>query len=368
MIFKKFEADDIVAGRITKVASGFWPDRLTNWSASNFVDGFFQVTQSSATPNPAYGSSIYDIRKSMYYIDMYPNETYRQNNNPYFSVTYGHIAGSGSFDQETGSIRVTPTKAIYSQYKNLLLGITDEDGKFSFRTGSSTIDGDDIFVINFSSYEMKDRVDEGILEISLSGSNGVFTFRDDSVFQSQTSPVYNLITGSTSDGTSGVTPFYDGIGLFYPANGIVVFNAAKLDQLVGLSDMSPPAETNYFNGAATGSSYPTNPLAFSWSIRNSGQLMKVRRTENVPSRHYFVRVKNREFNYSNNPTYMYDGNDGVHQKGEIKNADFVEEPRTYITTIGMYNDANELVAVAKLSRPAVKSFTSEATLQIKLDF
>jgi hypothetical protein len=34
----------------------------------------------------------------------------------------------------------------------------------------------------------------------------------------------------------------------------------------------------------------------------------------------------------------------------------------------MYNDTNELVAVAKLSKPLVKDFTKEALIRVKLDF
>jgi hypothetical protein len=42
--------------------------------------------------------------------------------------------------------------------------------------------------------------------------------------------------------------------------------------------------------------------------------------------------------------------------------------QTYITTIGLYNDTNELLAVAKLSRPLLKDFTKEALIRVKLDF
>ena len=34
----------------------------------------------------------------------------------------------------------------------------------------------------------------------------------------------------------------------------------------------------------------------------------------------------------------------------------------------MYNDSNELLAVAKLSRPITKDFTKEALIRVKLDF
>jgi hypothetical protein len=79
-------------------------------------------------------------------------------------------------------------------------------------------------------------------------------------------------------------------------------------------------------------------------------------------------VKNRDFNYSNNPTYVYDGTDANNAIGTIRNSDFVDDPRTYPTTVGLYNDANELVAVAKLSRPAVKTFDNELLIKVRLDF
>jgi len=94
-----------------------------------------------------------------------------------------------------------------------------------------------------------------------------------------------------------------------------------------------------------------------------------RKIEFVPSRHYFVRVKNRDFNYSNNPTYVFDGTeDNIHAKGTIRNEDFISDPRTYVTSVGLYNDNNELVAVAKLSRPALKDFSSELLIKVRIDF
>ena len=48
--------------------------------------------------------------------------------------------------------------------------------------------------------------------------------------------------------------------------------------------------------------------------------------------------------------------------------DFINNPQVYITTIGLYNDTNQLLAVAKLSRPLAKDFTKEALVRVKLDF
>lgn len=386
MIFNLFDQTDIVAGRTSKVASGFWPDGSTYWSASLFSDDYYELTQSVATPSPSYGASVYDIRRTAYYLNVFPDDTYHSNNDPYYSVAYGNYNGdygSGSFDLDTGSILAFFPKAVYTQYKNLLIGSSDVNTKFSFKSGSSTVEADDIFVINFSSYKFKDQVDEGIFEITLTGSKGQFTFRDDSPFLAQAANDYDFVTGSINDATSTV-PVYQGIGKLYPSDGVAVFNASVIDDIVGLSGLSGvvgPVSTcpaGYSSDCIPGITItppgtvvPTtvNHKVFFWSIQNSDAAMSVRKTELVPSRHYFVRVKNRDFNYSNNPTYVYDGTeDNIHAKGTIRNEDFISDPRTYVTSVGLYNNNNELVAVAKLSRPALKSFDNELLIKVRLDF
>ena len=47
---------------------------------------------------------------------------------------------------------------------------------------------------------------------------------------------------------------------------------------------------------------------------------------------------------------------------------FIDNPQVYATTVGLYNDSNDLLAVAKLSKPLVKDFTKEALVRVKLDF
>ena len=83
--------------------------------------------------------------------------------------------------------------------------------------------------------------------------------------------------------------------------------------------------------------------------------------ETITSDYIFVRIKNSDFNYTTNPS-MISGS------GEFYFPSLVENPQTYITTVGMYNDNNELLAVAKLSKPLVKDFTKEALVRVKLDF
>lgn len=377
MIFSTFDPNqDIVAGRITRVASGFWPNGFTNWSQSAFVDDFWSLTGSVGTPS--FGTSVYDVRRTMYYLNVFPDVTY-YNTDPYFSIAYGNIGGnwgSGSFGLETSSIQASPTKAIYTQYKNMLLGTTDLDTMFTMITGSTTVAAPDIWTIDFSAYKMKDRIDEGVFQVSFSGSNGVVNLIDDSPYTGQNLAVYQLIRGTLDNPPS--SPIYEGLGLFYPADGVVVLNASVLAATIGLNNGVAPG-TGGPNPSGDGS-WIYNPglentQSFTYNHKTlfmtmqlcAASSMIVRKSEFVPGRHYFCRVKNREFNYSNNPTYVYDGTDGIHPKGQIYNADFISDPTTYITTLGLYNDNNELVAVAKLSRPAVKTFDQELLIKIKLD-
>ena len=87
-----------------------------------------------------------------------------------------------------------------------------------------------------------------------------------------------------------------------------------------------------------------------------------KRTENVSTSHYFVRAQNREFNFSNNPTFV-SGSDNAFAVSSFK-----RDPTVYITTIGLFNNANEMLAVAKTSQPIAKSFDKEILVKVKLDF
>ena len=45
-----------------------------------------------------------------------------------------------------------------------------------------------------------------------------------------------------------------------------------------------------------------------------------------------------------------------------------DQPVSYITTVGLYSDNNELMAVAKLSEPLKKTPSNEFTLRVRLDY
>jgi len=84
--------------------------------------------------------------------------------------------------------------------------------------------------------------------------------------------------------------------------------------------------------------------------------------ETITSDFVFCRARNAEFNYTENPSFISGST------GAVLYDLFINSPTTYITTIGLYNDTNELIAVAKLSKPLKKDFTKEALVRVKLDF
>lgn len=76
---------------------------------------------------------------------------------------------------------------------------------------------------------------------------------------------------------------------------------------------------------------------------------------------YTVRLADSEFNFTQNPSALT-GSDNT-----LKNNVTGSEFQPYITTVGLYNDSNELIAVGKLGKPLPKSRNTETTIQIKLD-
>lgn len=95
---------------------------------------------------------------------------------------------------------------------------------------------------------------------------------------------------------------------------------------------------------------------------------------------YHCKVRESEFNYTYNQTALsssigtvYDSNQEIYStsgsinKGDRKNNITGSAFQPYITTVGLYNDANELIAVGKMSQPVPKSANTEMTIIVKID-
>ena len=359
-IYKKFGTIDKVTNRTQIVTSGIW-------SGDN----------GSLAVQMTFTSSAQQTSKSgKYYLDVYNAVTSSDAAEVQFSIAYGDSRGYGAPTLEDDDASNRPTLATYNQYKNVLLDSADQ--YFTVLSGptasaNSTFDLTSFYAININRARYKERLDPGNIQIKLSGSVGLVTLIDDSGGTDENvttaGRVYNLVSGSLNIGsalTSSIKQYTDnitkqGYGLFYPDMGIILLNPNALTGSVSsslqASTLTTPINTYhlYSYGREIGAAAVLNALA-------SGSDFQVRRTENVSTSHYFVRANNREFNFSNNPTFV------TGSVGQFTQALFEKDPHVYITTVGLYNDANELLAVAKTSKPVEKSFDKEIAIKVKLDF
>ena len=320
-----------------------------------------------------FTSSAQTQDQRRYYVDILNATPSSSTSATQFSIAYGHALGSGS--QSVGQLNDSPSRAIYGQYRQLLL--SPEDTRFTTEGSGST---DYIYVINFKRSLLKERLDPGNFELplaamtnapnitnktgSLTASGSVITLIDDSSEASakigESGRVYSIVSGSINDGVhkvDGKSVYY---GLAYPDYGTLILDGKMLDQQLNFrtNTGSSSEGNNHF------SLYHSISGSFSKLNGNTqdNHVFLARNTEKITSTHFFVRIKNAEYNFSNNPSYV------TGSVGQIKEKSFIDDPKTYVTTIGLYNNRLELLAVAKLSKPLLKSFQREALIRVKLDF
>jgi hypothetical protein len=216
-------------------------------------------------------------------------------------------------------------------------------------------------------------MDAGNWQLRLKGSLGTFNLIDDSGKKfgdsfGKSGRVFSVVSGSLNLGTQNDATVKNtteattglGYGLFYPDRGIIVLNPKAIGALVGTVSDSQGTVIGNLSGSLDTASEQYNHKRLMYAISGSNDF-EARRTENVSTQHFFVRATNREFNYSNNPTY-------VNTDGTFTEPTFESDPQTFVTTVGLLNDSNELIAVAKTSQPIVKSFDKEVLIKVKLSF
>ena len=337
MSFKRFEADDLVVSAE--------PVSAPVWSTGTPILTSF-VT-SSTQPSTNSGN---------YYLDVYQTGSTLDGAAVQFAIAYADAVGSGSNPYNSAVEGRSYSSTIYGQYRTLVLG--DEESSFSF--GGTT--SEYFFVISIDRDRFKESLLPGSFNLTLSGSGTTKLYLTDNSISTPTltfndaGRVYQIVSGSNGSPYSGTgyTTASGSYGYFLPDVGILLLNGEALSGSAaagglgltvsrGTTTPTPTNMTNLFNAIKLGAAFQLNYK------------------ETISSQFVFTRVRNSEFNYSTNPSY-------ITGSGDLRISNMVDAPQTYITTVGMYNDNNDLLAVAKLSRPLLKDFTKEALIRIKLDF
>ena len=331
------------------VTSGIWQD-----GASNIETFFTSSTQYTNTGD--------------YNVDVY---RYDPANNAsasvQFAVAYGNRDGSGSLGTK-GATGDRTTAAIFGQINNLIN--PPETTTFTFQDNTTS---KQVYAVVLSRARMREAIEPGGWELHLSASRqgniagvtgSLLKLIDDSSvnnggnsFQRNFAPEYNIVSGTLVGGTTINTAASaegsDGsYGTFYPALGVLLLNPEKLSQ----------ADIKLIT--VTGSNSDDRNNRKLYNAIDDANYFQMRRKEEITSTHYFVRATSGQFNATTNETFYTQSAAGTKQVI----AGLSTDPKTYITTVGLYNNDSELLAVAKLSQPILKSTAREALIKVKLDF
>ena len=358
-MYTRFQNTDIVTREAQELVTSTWTNNTNNLKVAHTAS--IQADFTTATSS------------GHFYIDVYNDFTGSTSAEVQYAVSYGHRFGSGSpdFTNDTGSFGITATRTVYNQYRQLHF---NDDTKF-FEFGTHTPDS--VYVININRSRYKQRLTLGSLNLTISGAAtghaGMSTIKltDDSVTNGQTAdsnlgPVYNIVSGSngvlSGSKTNQLTinASASTYGNFYPESGLIILNADAFTGSINPAyysgsnqalDQQKPHERFLRHISTVGNQI---------SLDNTGSFI-VDTTEEINSQFYFVRAANSQFNYTNNESFI-DNNKNIRFTTMRLN------PKVFITTVGLYNDAFELVAIAKLSQPVAKDFTKEALIRVKLDY
>ena len=346
MSYIPFNAEDFVVSA-DSITSTLWSNN------SSTLTSFF--TASAAITNNAY-LPVYAV-----------NPTSNTTALPQFSLAYGQVNGSGSAPINATVTGSSPTRITYGQFRTLVNG--DENTNFNFGTGNTN--SPDLYIININRANYKEKLFLGTFNLWLSGSDGtnssLIKLTDNSISTTTVNycdagRVFDIVSGSngitTTSNFSGITAGYTvsgSYGKFLPDVGLILLNprALQLSASQGGIGLRPDL------GLTTNALLNINRGLY--GAISLGANFQLNSEETITSDYIFVRIKNNDFNYTTNPS-MISGS------GEFYYPSLVNNPQTFITTVGMYNDNNELLAVAKLSKPLVKDFTKEALVRVKLDF
>ena len=362
MSFTKLDPTDFVVSSDSVTAPAWSTNAPTLSNITSSGIGFYTA---SSTVSPGTSS---------YYLDVYQTNYTGSAAAVQFSIAYGHLGGSGSAPLNSLVTQNTPSRITFGQYRNLIYG--DAESAVNFGTGNTS--SLDLIAIPIDRNRYKGNLFPGTFNLILSGSNNaqlatptVLKLTDNSndistVTYLDCGRAFNIISGS--NGTAANSPVLPGAsgkgytasgsyGLFLPDIGLIVLNPKALS--ISNAPTSGGLGLTFTSSLDPSAGWYNNNLVFNAIV--TGSSFSLNSQETISSDYVFVRIKNGEYNYTSNPSF-------ISGSGNLIYSNFINSPQTYMTTVGMYNNNNELLAVAKLSKPLVKDFTKEALVRVKLDW
>lgn len=342
----RFDSTDMVTST-DQVITSTWSDN-TNLLQTFFTSSLQYIVASASS-------------QGQFYLDVYNEDPAASSSAAIqMAIAYGNRKGSGSVNfttDDADSDGYSAARSIYGQYRTIVYG--DENTDFQF--GNYT--PDDFYALNIERARYKYHLKTG-WNLKLTNGSTTRFLTDDSLFNAGSSTItnigrqFNIISGTngamyTASQTDVNLTTSGSYGFFYPDAGLVLLNGDAL-RTEGIVEFTA-------FGANDTASCPVSDRTASLEFMNRMDQFELDSVEDLTAKYLFARIKNGEFNYSGNPSFIDD-------EGNLRFTSMISQPTTYITTVGLYNDNNELLAVAKMSQPLAKDFTKEALIRIKLDF
>tara|TARA_Y100000310_G_scaffold342675_1_gene446886 strand:+ start:4713 stop:5831 length:1119 start_codon:yes stop_codon:yes gene_type:complete len=346
--------------------------------------GYFPGSAGQLNNDKIYTSSLASSN-APYYFSITNDHTLSSSAEAVASVAFGHFAGSGSLIQTDTK---SESQVVYRQWAQRLLTSSEITG--GFYISSTTSREDYIYVLVGKRERFKDRVNPKNWVIALSGSNSagsgsyVLYLTDDSdVAANETTtpagPRYNIVSASSTTGTVYTAASTRTLGWFYPDAGTWVFSGTELSSSIPGTSGSSALQTQFlqnllpadqeavsqsrgFHPSARVDEDQQNALRFVNCLRGPGGFLKLRSEEDQTSVSYFCRLRAGDANFSNNPTFVSGS------ENKLRHSEMFGNPQTFISAVGLEDQNENLVAVAKLSKPLRKNFASEATIKVKLTY
>ena len=326
----------------------------------------------SVTPND---------KNAKYYMSVYNREPSDIRSLKVFDIAYAHRYGLGSSYKTTEEEVETdhlPAKSMYKKYMAECFGGAEQ---IKFKNGNGS---DYFYALQFDRNIFKDKLNSGNIQITLSpissssnqlintGSNvqadvsssTIFTLIDDSMYVriysssfETTDECYNLVSGTIQDGPIDYENS-EGWGLVFPNKGLIILNGEMLDASCSLNTVTASIDGDNARKLFLAISGSCTPNA----VRSNNGYWYMRSSELYSDENYFCRINRNEFNYSNNYTYT---------SGSVNKAYYDKlnnTTKTYVTTIGLYSDRNELLAIGKFSKPFLKDSSQEYVINVKIRY
>jgi len=279
---------------------------------------------------------------------------------PYLSSSSNHIfditCGYSSDSALSGAASVDNSKkiAIYNQMAQVLAGHNESGSIRQFDQDGNLTTGPkhkEVYFLNFSRLLAKDEIKKGTFSLTLMTGSVFNNPSPEGVTITDTGADSSYKTNSPAGEYGLLKKGSDNVGLIYYQTGVTVLTAS----LFGTASMDTSLQK--VNDIMTGSNIQANADALRHRIQN----ISFNNTTELNSTIYFCRVNHNEYNYSANPTYTSGS------RIRVKN-NTIDNPVSYITTVGLYSADNELLATAKLSEPLKKDPTNEMILRVRLDY